>query len=155
MSFTSTSESIVKEISIKASAERVFAALVDPSQRVRWWGSAYVSGAEMDSDLRPGGKWTMRGTRGDHQPFSFGGEYRIVDRPKVLAFTLLPTWMPGSPETLVRFDLEERDGVTLVRLTHSGLTKEMIAQGFQGWDQILAALQGHVERSSPDRDDKG
>jgi hypothetical protein len=54
----------VMEITIKASAERIFEALTDRDQRVKWWGIQdrfQVSHAA--SDLRPGGKWTMRGGR--------------------------------------------------------------------------------------------
>ena len=38
MSTTTASETIVQEIAIKGSAERVFDALTDPDQRVKWWG---------------------------------------------------------------------------------------------------------------------
>ena len=41
MSSTTTTRSvdaIVQEITIKASASRVFEALVDPGQRMKWWG---------------------------------------------------------------------------------------------------------------------
>lgn len=143
MSTTSTGETIVREITIKAPAERIFAALIDPEQVVKWWGTRYITSAKMESELRPGGKWTLRGTAGE-RPFSIGGEYRTIEPPKRLAFTLIPDWMPGSPETVVRFDLEEHGGTTLVRLTHSGLTKEA-AQGFQGWPEIMGALKEHVE----------
>jgi len=30
-------DTIVEEITIKGSAERIFEALTDPSQRVKWW----------------------------------------------------------------------------------------------------------------------
>ncbi len=32
-------DAIVQEIAIKAPAERIFAALTDPTQRSRWWGA--------------------------------------------------------------------------------------------------------------------
>ena len=38
MSSTGTVDAIVEEITIKASADRVFEALTDPAQRVAWWG---------------------------------------------------------------------------------------------------------------------
>jgi uncharacterized protein YndB with AHSA1/START domain len=127
-------------------ATRVFAALTDPMQRVKWWGANYITDARMESDLRPGGKWQMTGTAYGG-PFSIAGEYRVVEPPTALAFTMDATWAPGNPETLVRFNLEEKAGTTLVRLTHSGLTAES-AQYFKGWPEILAALQGHVESTS-------
>ena len=32
-------DSIVQEITIKGSAERIFEALTDPGQRITWWGA--------------------------------------------------------------------------------------------------------------------
>jgi len=48
-------------------------------------------------------------------------------------------------ESVVRFDLKERDGVTTVRLTHSGLTTESARAHHQGWPQVLAWLQAYAE----------
>jgi uncharacterized protein YndB with AHSA1/START domain len=67
-----------------------------------------------------------------------------------LVFTWLPTWQEGATESLVRFDLEENDGVTRVRLTHSGLISDGV-RAHQGWPQILTWLQTYVEPSSSDR----
>ena len=62
----------------------------------------------------------------------------------MLAFTWLPDWQQNPTETLVRFDLTEKDGLTTVRLTHSGLTPEGV-QAHKGWPQILVWLRGYVE----------
>ena len=99
----------------------------------------------MESDLRPSGKWMMRGASSGGRSFSVVGEYRKVRRPSLLVFTWLPNWQQDSTESLVRFDLEEKDGVTTVRLTHSGLTTEISRASHQGWPQILAWLQAYVE----------
>jgi len=48
-------------------------------------------------------------------------------------------------ESLVRFDLQEKDGITTVRLTHSGLTTESSRAQHRGWPDILAWLQAYVE----------
>ena len=53
--------------------------------------------------------------------------------------------MQGAAETLVRWDLEEKNGVTTVRLTHSGLTSESSRASHRGWPQILGWLQAYVE----------
>jgi uncharacterized protein YndB with AHSA1/START domain len=60
----------------------------------------------MESDLRPGGAWLMRGIGMEDKPFTLRGEYRSVERPRLLEFTWLPDWQ--EPQTLVRFDLEEK-----------------------------------------------
>jgi hypothetical protein len=52
----------------------------------------------------------------------------------------IPSWQEGELETLVRFELEEKDGVTTVRLTHSGLTDSTRAQ-HRGWPEVLEWLR--------------
>jgi uncharacterized protein YndB with AHSA1/START domain len=152
MNLTEARDTIIQEITIRGSAERIFEALTNPEQRMRWWGAeGRFQTTEMESDLRPGGRWAMRGIGIGGGPFSVVGEYRSVVRPRLLAFTWLPSWQEGASESLVRFDLEETDGVTKVRLTHSGLTSEG-ARAHQGWPQILTWLQAHVEGRRPSRD---
>jgi uncharacterized protein YndB with AHSA1/START domain len=146
MRSTVTSDTIVQEVTIKGSAERIFEALANPDQRVKWWGSGdRFKATHMESDLRPGGRWSMSGTGMGGTPFTVGGAYRTIERPRLLEFTWLPSWQGDATESLVRFDLDEKDGVTTVRLTHSGLASDRARQSHQGWAQILAWLQAHVE----------
>jgi uncharacterized protein YndB with AHSA1/START domain len=71
MDRTSTSDTIVKEVTIKAPAARIFEALSNPEQRVKWWGAeGRFQTTHMESDLRPGGKWMMRGVGMGGKPFS-------------------------------------------------------------------------------------
>jgi uncharacterized protein YndB with AHSA1/START domain len=137
---------IVEEIIIEASAERIFDALTHPDERVAWWGAVgSFQTTHMESDLRPGGRWAMRGLRVNGQPFAITGEYREIARPHLLVFTWLPDWQESAATSLVRIDLEENDGVTTVRLTHSGLTAEALRTGHRGWPQILAWLRVYAE----------
>lgn len=139
-------DTIVQEITIKGSAERIFEALTNPGQRVRWWGAeGRFQTTHMESDLRVGGKWMMRGI-GIGKPFTVSGEYRQIERPRLLVFTWLPDWQEDATETIVRFDLEEKDGVTTVRLTHSGLASESSRASHKGWPQILTWLQAYAEK---------
>jgi uncharacterized protein YndB with AHSA1/START domain len=146
MNPASQSDTIVQEITINAPAERVFEALTNPEQRVKWWGAeGRFQTTHMESDLRPGGKWIMRGIGVGGKPFSVRGEYRKIERPHLLVFTWLPDWQENAPETLVRFDLEEKNGITTVRLTHSGLTSESSRASHRGWPEIMAWLQAYAE----------
>ena len=145
MNPTSASDTIIQEITIKAPAQRIFDALTNPSQRTKWWGTeGRFQTTHMESDLRPGGKWMMRGNGMGGKPFTVSGEYRQIEPPRLLVFTWLPSWQEDAIETLVRFDLEEKNGVTTVRLTHSGLTDSSRAS-HKGWPQVLSWLQGYVE----------
>jgi uncharacterized protein YndB with AHSA1/START domain len=147
MNHSSAGDTITEEITIKARANQVFAALTSPEQRVQWWGTeGRFKTTHMESDLRPGGKWLMRGIGIGGRPFTVQGVYREIQRPHVLAFTWLPSWQEDALESLVRFDLEEKDGVTTVRLTHSGLTTESARTQHRGWPDILDWLRAYLER---------
>jgi uncharacterized protein YndB with AHSA1/START domain len=147
MSSASTSDTIVKEITIRAPAERIFEALTNPEQRLKWWGAeGQYRGTHMESDLRPGGKWSTRGIGRGGKAFNVSGEYREIARPRLLVFTWLPDWDAQALESLVRFDLQEQNGVTTVRLTHSGLTSDSARAHHQGWPQVLGWLQAYAEK---------
>jgi uncharacterized protein YndB with AHSA1/START domain len=142
---TGANETIVTEITIRASAERIFDALTKLDQRVKWWGTqGRFQATHMESDLRPGGRWLMRGVGMGGKAFRVTGEYRDIERPRLLVFTWLPDWHADATESLVRFDLEEKAGVTTVRLTHSGLT-ESGRNSHKGWPQILGWLKAYAE----------
>lgn len=148
MNQTTVSNAIVQEITIKAPADRIFEALTNPDERMKWWGSeGRFQVTQFDSDLRPGGKWTMRGAGIGGKPFTIAGEYREIDRPTLLVFTWLPDWYDDATESLVRWDLKENSGVTVVRLTHSGLLTEAARTSHCGWPQILEWLQAYAERA--------
>jgi uncharacterized protein YndB with AHSA1/START domain len=143
------SDTIVEEITINGTAERIFKALSDPAQRIKWWGGeGRFQMTQMESDLRPGGKWMMRGI-GYGKPVSVLGEYRRIERPHLLVFTWLPDWQEDATESLVCFELEEKEGVTTVRLTHSGLISEASRDHHKGWARILAWLQAYIATANP------
>jgi uncharacterized protein YndB with AHSA1/START domain len=140
-------DAIVQEIEIRATAERVFEALTNPEARVKWWwrseGKFEITSVE--SDLRPGGKWVMRGRGEGGKPLTISGVYCAVDRPWLLSFTWLPDWQADQAETVVRWDLIEDKGVTTVRLTHSGFTTDASRATYRGWPLILNGLRNHIE----------
>ena len=147
MNLTSASDTIVQEIAIRGTAERIFEALTNPDERVKWWGAeGRFQTTHMESDLRTGGKWITRGIGMGGKPFTVRGEYREISRPSLLVFTWLPDWQVDAFETTVRLDLEEKDGITTVRLTHSGLTTETSRTSHKGWPQILTWLRAYVEK---------
>ena len=145
MSTTTHSDvAIVQEITIKAPAARVFEALADPAQRMKWWGQkGRFETTNAESDLRLGGRWLMSGM-GMGRPFKVEGVYRIIERPRVLAFTWLPSWDEEATETRVRFDLDEQDGVTRVLDPFRFATEGSRAR-HQGWPQILGWLRSYAE----------
>ena len=148
MNPTRADDTIVEEITIKAPADRIFEALVNPEECMTWWGSeGRFQTTHMESNLRPGGRRVMRGTGIGGKPFTVTGVYREIKRPRLLVFTWLPDWQGDATESVVRWDLEEKAGVTTVRLTHSGLGTEASRTSHRGWPSILTWLQSHVERT--------
>lgn len=146
MNPTTENDTIVQEITIKAPAERIFEALTNPGELVKWWGAqGKFQATYVESDLRPGGKWMMRCDGCGGKPTMVAGEYRKIERPRLLVFTWLRGEEEDEPETIVRWDLEEKDGITTVRLTHSGLTSESSRNRNSSWFLILCLLQAFAE----------
>lgn len=139
-------DSIVQEITINASADRIFAALTSPEERLRWWWNSegHFQITHVESDLRPGGKWLMRGIGTGNRQLTVAGEYLKIEPPRLLAFTWLPDWQENMTETLLQWDLEEKGGVTTVRLTHSGFTSEASRATYRGWPRVLSGLQAYL-----------
>jgi uncharacterized protein YndB with AHSA1/START domain len=147
MTQPSSGDVIIEEITIKSFADRVFIALTSPEQRMKWWGAeGRFKVTEMESDLRPSGKWFMRGIGMGGKPFIVHGVYREIERPRLLTFTWNPSWQSEPLESLVRFDLDEKQGITTVRLTHSGLVTEGSRAQHRGWPAILGWLQAYLEQ---------
>jgi uncharacterized protein YndB with AHSA1/START domain len=149
MNPTVCEDTIVQEVTINAPAERIFAALTRPEELLRWWaweGRFRITHAECD--LRPGGRWMMRVAglcAAEGSVTTVRGEYRAIEAPKLLIFT----WIreeENHPETLVRWDLEEKDGATTVRVTHSGLTSEWLRTRNGGWSMIATVLKAYAEK---------
>jgi uncharacterized protein YndB with AHSA1/START domain len=138
-------DTIVEEIQIKRTAEKIFEAMTNPVELAKWWrveGKFRIT--RMESDFSVGGKWRMHliGGRGTETVVS--GKYREIVRPHLVVFT----WIrEDAVETLVRWDLQEKDGVTTVRVTHSGLASEQLRTRNDGWPMILGLLHEYVERT--------
>ena len=62
MHISADQDEIVSEIEIAVPAERVFQALVDPEQVLKWWGQTGVYRCtEFEADVRRGGRWRSTG----------------------------------------------------------------------------------------------
>ncbi len=142
-----TPDELINEIQIAAPRERVFQAITDPQQLVKWWGKAGLyRTTKMTADLRVGGKWRSEGDAADGRKFFVYGEYLQVEPPALLVYTWIASWS-GAAATTVHWELEEKDGGTLVRVRHTGFAAHPeLAQHFQGWPLVIGWLQGYLER---------
>jgi uncharacterized protein YndB with AHSA1/START domain len=153
---TLSSDSIVEEVTINASAERIFEALTNPTELLKWWGSeGKFQAVRVECELRPGGRWLIvsEGNCTTGKTSRVTGQYREIDRPRLLTFTWVRDEEDGV-ETLVRWELEERCGVTTVRLTHSGLNSESLRARNDGWPLILGLLHAYVKRHDQSRNEQ-
>ena len=124
-----------REIQIAAPAATVFAFLTDPENIVSWMGT------EAEMEAHPGGLYLLKGIGA--RASTARGAFREVVPIHRLAYSF--GWEgreevpPGS--SLVEIDLVDRDGGTLLRMTHSGLPNEAeCASHAKGWAHYLARL---------------
>jgi len=124
-----------------APAEAVFEAWTSEEVLRRWFhAEPDWETPEAQVDLRPGG--TVRVVMRDPakgRDIGGAGRYTEIEPPTRLAFTW--TWDEENTETLIELEFEEADGVTTVRMTHSGLhDEERVRSHEYGWSNCLANL---------------
>jgi uncharacterized protein YndB with AHSA1/START domain len=151
---TSDQDAIISEVDIHAPAERVFEALTDPRQLLRWWTRDECPTDFFEMDARPGGKWRF-GTKpsslnvnGVSQFFCEGEVLEFVP-PRLLAYTWIANWHDDKTRrTLVRWELTPTNDGTHVKVTHSGLAQEAVARKDYsgGWPGVVQALKKFVEK---------
>ena len=149
----SRTEAIVESVTIAAPASIIFAALTEPDQIPEWWGDENSFRIlEVSSDLRPGGTFHMRGKNagGGHQNVT--GTYQIVEPPSTIEMSWRHDFAgPDVPQydSIVRYDLVERNGETTVTVTHSGLQSDEERFGLgKGWRATLQWLAAHMRRNA-------
>ena len=124
-----------RETQIAAPPATVFAFLTDPEKILSWMG------AEVTTEAHPGGLYLVKGV-GPRANVARGAFREVVPVHR-LAYTF--GW-EGSEEVppgsgLVEIDLIDRDGGTLLRMTHSGLPNAaQCARHDEGWAHYLGRL---------------
>jgi uncharacterized protein YndB with AHSA1/START domain len=136
-----------REAQIAAPRATVFAFLTDPEKILSWMGS------EAEAEAHPGGIYLIKGV--GQRSNAARGAFREVVPVHRLAYSF--GWdgsdevPPGS--SLIEIDLIERDGGTLLRMTHSGLPNEAQAASHnKGWAHYLGRLGTAVAGRDPGPD---
>jgi len=140
-------DAIEREITVRATKERVFQAITDPKQITVWFPNAIEGTLDV----------------GESPVFDFGdgGRYRIfveaVQPHEYFAYRWVPANVDNStgflgdvlarPNTLVEFRLEDVLAGTLVKLKESGfaslpaaIAEKSLGQNSGGWDFMLERL---------------
>jgi uncharacterized protein YndB with AHSA1/START domain len=124
---------VQRETQIAAPPATVFAFLTDPEKIISWMGT------EAETEVHPGGLYLLKGINGRVAR----GAFREVVPVHRLAYSF--GWdgdaevPPGSG--LIEIDLIDRDGGTLLRMTHSGLPTAAKCEGHaKGWAHYLGRL---------------
>jgi uncharacterized protein YndB with AHSA1/START domain len=133
-------------VEIAAPPERVFRALTDPNEVVRWWGSPETYQVDdFGADLRVGGRWHSRGRSADGKPFEARGEFFEIDPPRLIVQTWIPDWAPGL-KTKLTYRLEPIAGGTRLTLRHEGFgaNREAFEGHTRGWERVLGFLNGYL-----------
>src|SRR5258707_1835723 len=99
---------LVVRKTIRAKAERLFAAWTIPAQLKRWWGPQGVKCIEAEVDLRRGGRYRSANQLADGKIVVITGGFEAIEAPRKLVYT----WRI-EPET-------ERSERVSVRLEPSG-----------------------------------
>ena len=134
---------LVVRRTIRAPAERVFAAWTQPEQLRRWWGPRPVTCAEAEVDLRVGGEYRIGNLLPDRSVLWISGEFEVVEPPERLVYT----WQvekkdaPAPERSRVSVRFVPRDGGTEVIVTHERIDSEATrADHEQGWNGCLDGL---------------
>lgn len=144
---------ILATVEVAATPERVFRALTEADEVMRWWGAdgAYRT-TEWSVELRAGGRWRAAGEGADGKAFSVGGTILEIDPPRRLVQTWKPDWDAGR-ETTVTYTLDAVPGGTRVTVRHEGFAgrPESCADHAAGWEQVLGWLLGHASRGAKEK----
>jgi uncharacterized protein YndB with AHSA1/START domain len=133
---------VQRETLIPAPPATVFAFLTDPDKIVSWMGT------EAETEAHPGGLYLLKGVGGEPSRVA-RGRFREVIPVHRLTYSFgwegNEAMPPGS--SLIEIDLIDRDGGTLLRMTHSGLPDASQQDAHRkGWahylDRLATALGG-------------
>ncbi len=135
---------IEQEVGIDAPKEKVFEALCH--QIDDWWPHRLEEGRpKLSLDAKLGGVFM------EHWENGGGALWGTVTRlkvPETLALTG-PLGMSGPVQSVYRYDLEDREGKTLLKLSHKAagqMTEDVEASYREGWQTVFHSFKKWVEK---------
>jgi len=146
---TDRTVSLLTRRTIRASAERLFAAWTEPAQLRQWWGPEGVVCPEAEIDLRVGGGYRIANRFPDGRVVWIVGEFRQVLPPRELVYTWrLEPPSAESDDTRVTVRFEPRGAATEVIVLHERFTSLAFRDSTQaGWRDCLQRLADYLGRA--------
>jgi uncharacterized protein YndB with AHSA1/START domain len=128
---------------VPAAQSIVFAALVDPSELVKWFGPKSYTARSPEFDASVGGRYRIEMQPPEGDPFYLIGEFREIDPPVRLTYTFMyedPD--PDDVETLVSLSLRDLGESTEIALTQGPFVAEARRALHQdGWTDSFDKLE--------------
>jgi uncharacterized protein YndB with AHSA1/START domain len=152
---TPNQDSIIAEIDIAAPPVRVFEALTDLDQLLRWFTDASCPVKSWKMDARLGGSYSYATEKANFvvngvDEFKCYGEITEIDPPRLLVYTWVANWhLDPQNKTVVRWELTPTAAGTHLKVTHSGLAQDPEARKDYsgGWPGVVEKLQAFTERN--------
>jgi len=136
---------------LKAPAERVYKAFLDPDAMVKWLPPHGFTGKVHEMDATVGGKYKMSFTNfSNGQSHSFGGKYLELEPGKRIKHTdrFDDSNLPG--EMITTIDFRQTMVGTEVHITQEGIPDMIPVEAcYLGWQESLELLAQLVEAEIP------
>lgn len=139
--------SLKTEVTFNATAAQVWRGLTDPAMV-----KDYFFGTTLKSDLKVGSPITFSG-EWDGKSYEDKGVIKEIQPEKYLAYTYWSS-MSGTEETpenyaTISYDLDEKDGVTVLTITQDNIKDEAAKQhSEQNWQMLMDAMKKLIELPS-------
>ncbi|TPL73946.1 SRPBCC domain-containing protein [Mesorhizobium sp. B2-3-13] len=143
-------ETVMTSAEMEAPPERIFEALIGKEVE-QWWGSAETYRmVDWSADPRVGGRWTVIVRTADGMDLPASGEFLEIEAPRRIVQTRAYEWdhpTLGRRQTTAAWLLQPVANGTRVTICHGGFAglHEAATEHAEGWAQVLAWLQAHVE----------
>src|ERR1700674_1459658 len=136
---------LVVRKTIRAKAERLFAAWTIPAQLKLWWGPPGVKCIEAEVDLRRGGRYRIGNKLHGGKILWVTGEFEMIEAPRKLVYTWrIEPETENSERVTVQFEPSGND--TEVIVTHERIASEELRKMHeQGWFGCLQSLAEFAE----------
>ena len=150
----------ILERKFKVEQERIWKAWTDPKVLKIWWGPKSFTTPVSEIDLRVGGRYLNCMRSPDGKDFWSTGVYKVIIPMSKLVLTdsfadkegnVVPASHYGMPgiwplEMFVTIEISEKDGITEMRLTHTGIPEGMASEMTKsGWNESFDKLEEYLE----------